>query len=412
MKLHDNSRFGGGLVILRANVNLLKTHGLVEVAGRPVGFADFQVETALGGACFSLPRGGGSGQEFLEQGPRETFPAEFGCHHQIEQLGFVEGHAARHQERGDAAVLQTDAEIVLQVIGGIPVGGLGTGGLDGRDFRQIACTAGPDCWHISYYARSDRGTLLLSGAAVLGGQAAGTVARQGNRGDSAGQPLGADRGTGSEDCDLPGDSGSHRRCRSRGAGAGQKSAGRARPGLFRLPQGESGYAAGGGRSVFGEGRVWQTRGSASHGRGKRDVGGAKKVQDGGPFPSDRRGSGIAAGVSQGSRGFGKDVGFPAVPARCGVSRPRGGVPYQGPHVPRKAGDVGAMLSSLAQPSRTAEHGRLGDGPQFPPRNFGPLSGKPVFPPLTLLRQAERSVNTSRLVAIKRFSTGSNTVFGH
>src|ERR1017187_9534622 len=96
MKLHDNSRFGGGLVILRANVNLLKTHRLVEVAGGPIGLADFQVETAPGGACFSLPRGGGSGQEFLEESPRETFPAEFGCHHQAEQLGFVGG---RSEER-------------------------------------------------------------------------------------------------------------------------------------------------------------------------------------------------------------------------------------------------------------------------------------------------------------------------
>ena len=114
MKLHDNSRFGGGLVILLANVNLLKTHRLVEVAGGLIGLADFQVETAPpGGACFSLPRGGGSGQEFLEEGPRETFPAEFGCHHQVEQLGFVGGHAARHQERGDAALVEADAEIVL-----------------------------------------------------------------------------------------------------------------------------------------------------------------------------------------------------------------------------------------------------------------------------------------------------------
>src|ERR1017187_1028658 len=345
MKLHDNSRFGGGLVILRANVNLLKTHGLVEVAGRPVGFADFQVETALGGACFSLPRGGGSGQEFLEQGPRETFPAEFGCHHQVEQLGFVWGHASRHQESGDAAAVEANAEIVLQIIGGTPLGGLGTGGLDGGDFREIAHLAGPDYWHISYYARSHRGALLLSGAAVLGSQAAGTVDRQGNRRDTAGQPLGPTRGTGPEDCDLPGDRDSHRRGRSRGAGAGQESAGRARSGLFGLSQGESGYATSGSDSVFQERRVSQTGRTAPHGGREPDGGGPQDLQDGGPFPSDRRGPGSAAGVSAGSRGFGQDGSLPPIPARCGVTGPRGGVPNQGIDVPRQVGDVGRFRAA-------------------------------------------------------------------
>src|ERR1039458_2127154 len=106
MKLHDNSRFGGGLVILRANVNLLKTHRLVEVAGGLIGLADFEVETV-----------GGNAQEFLEEGPRETFPAEFGRPHQVEQLGFVGGDAARDEERGDAAVVNAYAEMVLQIIG-------------------------------------------------------------------------------------------------------------------------------------------------------------------------------------------------------------------------------------------------------------------------------------------------------
>ena len=112
------------MVILRANVNLLKTHRLVEVAGGLIGLADFEVETV-----------GGNAQEFLEEGPRETFPAEFGRHHQVEQLGFVWGHAACDQEPGDAAVVKAYAEIVPQIIGGIPVGGFGTGGLDGGDFR-------------------------------------------------------------------------------------------------------------------------------------------------------------------------------------------------------------------------------------------------------------------------------------
>src|ERR1039458_4265170 len=112
--------------------------------------------------------------------------------------------------------------MVLQIIGDVPVGGFGTGCLDGGDFREIARTAGPDYWDISYYARSDCGALLLSGAAVLGSQAAGTLDGPGNRRDSARQPVGAKRGTGSADCDLPGDGGSHRRCRSRGAGRSEE----------------------------------------------------------------------------------------------------------------------------------------------------------------------------------------------
>src|ERR1017187_7577402 len=351
MKLHDNSRFGGGLVVLRANVNLLKTHRLIEVAGGLVGLADFQVET-----------GGGGAQEFLGGGSRETFPAEFGCHHQVEQFGFVGGHAARDQERGDAAVLQADAEIVLQIIGGVPVGGFGTGGLDGGDFREIAWMAGPDYWHISYYARNDRGAFLLFGAAVLGGQSAGTVDGQGNRRDPARQPVGAARGTRSADRDLPGDGSSHRRSGSRGAGAGQESAGRARSGLSGFPQGESGDATGGGRSVFQERRVRQTGRTAPHGGREPDGCGPQNLQDGGPFPSDRRRPGFAAGVSQGSRGFGQDGGLPAVPAGCGVPRPRSGVPDEGPDVPRKAGDVGPMLSSLPEMSSMAD---LRMDPSFP-----------------------------------------------
>src|ERR1039458_5492878 len=138
--------------------------------------------------------------------------------------------------------------------------------------------AGPNYWHISYYARSDRGALLVFGAAVLGSQAAGTVDGQGDRRDPARQPLGADRGAGSEDRDLSGDGGSHRRCRSRGAGAGQASSVRTRSGLSGLRQGESGDATGGGNSVFGEGRVSQTRGTAPHGGRQREVGGPSSGQ--------------------------------------------------------------------------------------------------------------------------------------
>ncbi len=88
-----------------------------------VGFSDFQIETGAAGV-----------QELLDEGPRETFPAELGCHCQVEQLGFVRGDMARNQESSDAAIVKADAKIVPQIIGGVPLGGFGTGGLYGGDF--------------------------------------------------------------------------------------------------------------------------------------------------------------------------------------------------------------------------------------------------------------------------------------
>src|ERR1035437_10831177 len=257
MKLHDNSRFGGGLVILEAYVNLLKTHRLIEITRRLIGFANFEVEIA-----------GSEGQKGLDQGSADALAAKFRGHHQIENLQSPHRHLAGREKSGQAVVEDGHAEILLQIVGGVPVRGLSAGSLDGGDFRQVRWSTGPNNWHIGYYALAGSHP-LLPGATVLGSQATGEMDRPGDRIAAARQSLGAERGAGVADPGVPGDGGAHRGRGRRGPAARPESAIRARSGLSGLLKGESREAPGAGDSLRIGGGV-EARRRAQDGAGHGD----------------------------------------------------------------------------------------------------------------------------------------------
>jgi hypothetical protein len=137
MKLHDNSRFEGVLVVPWTTANLLKFHRLIEVSGCPVGLPDFEED-----------RPGSLRQHSRQQVSRHSLAAEFRRHRQVQKLPFVFRHRARNQKSGDARATEGHPEVILQVFGNAPRGRLRTGFLDGRNLAQIACFAAADSCHI------------------------------------------------------------------------------------------------------------------------------------------------------------------------------------------------------------------------------------------------------------------------
>src|ERR1017187_1335619 len=137
MKLHDNSRFEGFLVISRTAANLLKPHRLIDVSGCLVGFADLEKDR---------PR------RLRQQGCQQIAPhalaAKFRRHRQVQKLPFVLRYRAGNQESRDAPAAHRYPEIILRVLGDTPPGSLRTGFLDGRNFVQIAWLAAADSCHI------------------------------------------------------------------------------------------------------------------------------------------------------------------------------------------------------------------------------------------------------------------------
>jgi len=88
------------------------------------------------------------GQERIHELPGDAVAAEFGRHRQVEELIFVLGHGARHQESRHAILADRDAEIVLHILSDIPLDGFGAGGLDGGDLRQMVNFSAPDFGHL------------------------------------------------------------------------------------------------------------------------------------------------------------------------------------------------------------------------------------------------------------------------
>src|SRR5271165_5958126 len=143
MKLHDNSRLRGGLVIVRTASKLLKTKGQVQVSCRLVGLPDLQKDGTAGTAGERSPQAAGN-----------PLPAEFRRNRKVENLAFAFHQRSGRQESGNPAGADRHQEVIVQVIGGIPVRCFRAGSLNGRDLLQIACFAAPDYWHIEYYARA------------------------------------------------------------------------------------------------------------------------------------------------------------------------------------------------------------------------------------------------------------------
>jgi len=133
MKLHDNSSFGGVVIVLSPYPDLLKSERFVESPGTAIGSAQFQVNGA-----------GKAGADLLEQRPADPQPSVGRCDRQVEDLGFAFGHAPGNSETGYRTIAAGEQELVREVIFGGPLCSLGTSGLDLRDARQILGTRAPD----------------------------------------------------------------------------------------------------------------------------------------------------------------------------------------------------------------------------------------------------------------------------
>ena len=136
MKLHDNSRFRGGWIVLGSSCNLLKFHQLIEIPRGLVRFPDFQKNGA-----------GEFGQKRIDELPCKPPAPEFPGHREIQNLPFIFRDTPRHQESGHSILTDHDSQVVLQICRYIPWSGFGAGCLNGGDRLQIAPLAATDCWH-------------------------------------------------------------------------------------------------------------------------------------------------------------------------------------------------------------------------------------------------------------------------
>jgi hypothetical protein len=120
MKLHDNSWFGGRLIVRGTSPDFLKTHVLIELTGRIVTFPNLQEQVTRRLID----------QRFHECGGHAATP-KFRAHREIENLAFAHGRSTRHQKTCHAIFADRDPEIVLQVLVDVPLGGFRRRGLNG-----------------------------------------------------------------------------------------------------------------------------------------------------------------------------------------------------------------------------------------------------------------------------------------
>jgi len=103
------------------------------MCGRPIGFPDFQVDNSRR-----------LSQERLDQLARHSLAARFRGHGKVQELGFTLHECTRHQESRHANSADRDAEVVPRVVGDVPLGSLGAGGLDDGDLGEVAWSAAAD----------------------------------------------------------------------------------------------------------------------------------------------------------------------------------------------------------------------------------------------------------------------------
>jgi hypothetical protein len=112
MKLKNNSRFGGIAVVVFTDTNFYKFQGFIEFLGSLIGLPDFQensfgaarqkVENEALGVAFSAVRGGGR---------------------EIQNLPFAGVNGPRHEESDHLTFCLGYAEVVAEVLGGVPLSG-------------------------------------------------------------------------------------------------------------------------------------------------------------------------------------------------------------------------------------------------------------------------------------------------
>lgn len=114
MKVHDNSCFHRGGIVLGPYADYLKPKGLVELLSSFVGRSNLQENVTLH-----------TSQPSLDQASRHPSAAVLRRDREIEDLGFTYRECTAHEERGDFAVYQRDSQIVLEVIPRLPPCGFG-----------------------------------------------------------------------------------------------------------------------------------------------------------------------------------------------------------------------------------------------------------------------------------------------
>ena len=114
MKLHDNSRFRGSGVVISSYAKLLKSHGLIEIAGGLVGLANLQKNSTFGPLLQGANEGFGGAST-----PRG------GVDREVQQLAFPGGDGAGDEEACYGIVKYGDKQVVGQVVGDGPLRGFG-----------------------------------------------------------------------------------------------------------------------------------------------------------------------------------------------------------------------------------------------------------------------------------------------
>jgi hypothetical protein len=99
---------------------------VIELPGCLVGLADFEENSTLKTL-----------QTDPQQGTRDSLPAQWGRHCQVENLAFVGCHVAKHDKPADGILDNRDVRLVVEIIGDIPVRGLGAGSLQGVHGSQV-----------------------------------------------------------------------------------------------------------------------------------------------------------------------------------------------------------------------------------------------------------------------------------
>src|SRR5689334_19361636 len=136
MKLHDNSRFDGVVIVVPPYANLFKSQVLVELSRTLVRRPHLQVNVPL---------------EILHTRPkqtlRDTFSPVFGGDRHVQNLTLVIGQPAPDQEPSHRAALRRHPEFVVQVLPRIPPRRPRRLVLNGLDPRKIVRSSPAEYWH-------------------------------------------------------------------------------------------------------------------------------------------------------------------------------------------------------------------------------------------------------------------------
>lgn len=133
MKLHDNSRFGGRVVISGSPSNFLKTKAFIKQNSGGIGFPHLQEYSSA--EARDKPK---------HQRPTCPLASKSGRDRQVQNLAFVAGYGPPNHKPGNLFAAYRDEQVVVQVQGGIPMGGFRSCELDSGNRGEIGRLAASD----------------------------------------------------------------------------------------------------------------------------------------------------------------------------------------------------------------------------------------------------------------------------